>query len=448
MLKLARRRGLSKAAVQKIDRLVELLSAHDRHCWDIGDLVNQLVQSHRVPLSAIGKKVSYSKSHLSELAATARFFSPDERTANFHDSLLARRVFVRFPAINMPLTEIRDHIADMQGKRPGEVKAHFMRLLTERERKSALTELVEGQSLAELSQCFNDDWRNVIPRLPDKSVKVFNADPPFGGYGWGDEGGYLSTRAESSGLRTESDANASDEALEVTLALFDLCLPKLKDGGCLLLWQPGAKSDSPVVLDKAARSGWELPVALTWLKSNTGIVAEDYPYAPTTERILVFVSRGTKLVKHEYGLSRSDVLSYPSETVQASRDVRSGKLPPGSVHMFEKPIALMEHLIRKHSYAGELVVDCFGCSGSACIAAERLGRRWVYVERNKTNFEWGRSRVIASAKPTAIQKKLAIAPLAADRLAHTGCPQGFSAESPIPRPSSIGHQPLGNLAQA
>jgi len=176
-----------------------------------------------VPLSAISKKVSYSKSHLSELAATARFFSPDERTANFQDSLLARRVFVRFPAINMPITEIRDRIADMQGKRPGEVKAYFMHLLTERERERALTELDNSRPVAPLTQCFNDDWRNVVPQLPDKSVKVFNADPPFGGYGWGDEGGYLSTRAESSGLRTESDANASDEAMEVTLALYRRC---------------------------------------------------------------------------------------------------------------------------------------------------------------------------------------------------------------------------------
>jgi len=396
MLKLARRRGLSRAAVAKLDRLVELLTAHDQHCWDIGDLVNQLVQSHRVPLSSVCKKVSYSKSHLSELAATARFFPPDERTANFQDSLLARRVFVRFPAIGMPITEIRDLIAKMQGKRPGEVKAYFMHLLTERQRERALMENRKGRTAAESNQCFNDDWRSIVPRLPEKSVKIFNADPPFGGYGWGDDGGYLSTRAESSGLRTESDANTSDEALEITLALFDLCLPKIKDGGCLLLWQPGAKPDSRLILENAAQKGWELPVALTWVKSNTGIVAEDYPYAPTTERILVFVPRGTKLIKHEYDLSRSDVLTYPSETIQASRDVRSGRLPPRSVHMFQKPIALMEHLLRKHSYPGELVVDCFGCSGTACIAAEQLARRWIYIERNEANFAWGRQRVEAS----------------------------------------------------
>src|SRR5688500_6509083 len=60
MLRTARRRGVSRSATAKLDRLVELLAAHDLHCWDIGDLVNQLVQSHRVPLSAVSEKVNYS----------------------------------------------------------------------------------------------------------------------------------------------------------------------------------------------------------------------------------------------------------------------------------------------------------------------------------------------------------------------------------------------------
>lgn len=387
------RRGISRTAREKLDRLGTLLRVHDRQRWEIGDLVNQLVQSHRVSLSVISEKVNYSKPHLSELAATARFFGPDERTANFQDSLLARRVFTRFPALGIPITAIRDEIAKLHGKRPGEVKAHFMRRLTEAQtanvaRQSSATARAECSN-----RCFHDDWRNVVPTLPDRSVKIFNADPPFGGYRWGDGGGYRSTRAESSGLRTDSDANSTEQAMEVTLALFGLCLPKLQKGGCLLLWQPGARPDSPAILERAAATGCDTPVALTWVKSNTGIVAEDNPYAPTTERLLIFVPRGTRLVKHEYDLSRSDVLMFPSETIQASRDVRTGKRPPNEVHMFQKPLALMEHLVRKHSYEGELLVDCFGCSGTACQAAGRLGRRWLYIERNAANFEWGQRRL-------------------------------------------------------
>jgi DNA modification methylase len=396
-------RGFSKKAMAKLLRLNELISEHDSRCWEIGDLVTELVHSHRMPLSVIAKLVNYSKPRLSEFSTTARFFSPEQRTANFQDSLMTRRMFVRFPALSLTPMEIRDHISGMHGKRPGEIKAYFARLHASSHAARAGREQVSTHLSGLAGRCFKSDWRDVIPSMPDRSIKIINADPPFGGYSWRLDGGYISSRAESSGLRTDADANSDAEAAEVTLELFKLCLPKLAEGGCMLLWQPGARPDNPAVMEAATNNGWESPLALTWLKSNTGVAAEDCPYAPTTERILVFVPKGTKLVKHEYDLSRSDVLSFPSETIQASRDMRSGKSPPRSVHMFQKPTALMEHLLRKHSHPGELIVDCFGCSGSACVAAENLGRRWVYVERNAENFAWAKSNLMARPRePTAL----------------------------------------------
>ena len=391
------RKGYSKAAVLKVDRLSRLIAAHDACCWQIGDLVTELVLSHRMPLAVVARKVSYSKPRLSEFSTTARFFKPEHRTANFQDCLMARRMFVRFPGLGLTAVEIRDQIAAMHGKRPSEIKAYFARKHAAAEASRA----TQGPDIPEATQaggCFHSDWRDVIPTIPDRSIKMINADPPFGGYSWQTDGGYLSSRSGSSGLRTESDANSDAEAMEVTLDLFRLCLPKLKDGGCLLLWQAGAKPDNPAVIETVAACGWESPLALTWLKSNTGVAAEDSPYAPTTERILIFVPRGQKLIKHERDMSRSDVLSFPSETISASRDFRMGNMPPRTVHMFQKPNALMEHLIRKHSYPGELIVDCFGCSGSCCIAAERLGRQWLYIESNADNFEWGRHRLAAEIR--------------------------------------------------
>ena len=388
------REGYSKAAVLKVDKLSQLIASHDACCWQIGDLVTELVLSHRMPLAVVARKVNYSKPRLSEFSTTARFFKPEQRTANFQDCLMARRMFVRFPGLGLTALEIRDQIGAMHGKRPSEIKAYFARQYAAAEASRA-TRAPSVPVAMQAGRCLHSDWRKVIPAIPDGSIKIINADPPFGGYSWQADGGYLSSRSGSSGLRTESDANNDAEATRVTLDLFRLCLPKLKDGGCLLLWQPGARPDSPAVMETAAACGWESPLALTWLKSNTGVAAEDSPYAPTSERILIFVPKGKKLIKHERDMSRSDVLAFASETVSASRDFRLGKASPRTFHMFQKPVALMEHLIRKHSYPGELVVDCFGCSGSCCIAAERLGRQWVYVESNEDNFEWGRQRLLA-----------------------------------------------------
>ena len=49
-------------------------------------------------------------------------------------------------------------------------------------------------------------------------------------------------------------------------------------------------------------------------------------------------------------------------------------------HPAEKPLDLLEHAISATSYPGDIVLDCFGGSGSTGAAAIRLGRRAVLME--------------------------------------------------------------------
>jgi DNA modification methylase len=45
-----------------------------------------------------------------------------------------------------------------------------------------------------------------------------------------------------------------------------------------------------------------------------------------------------------------------------------------------KPVELMERSIRNSSRPGDVVLDCFGGSGSTLIAAEKAGRRCFTME--------------------------------------------------------------------
>jgi len=49
-------------------------------------------------------------------------------------------------------------------------------------------------------------------------------------------------------------------------------------------------------------------------------------------------------------------------------------------HPAEKPAAMLEHAIEATTYPGDVVLDCFGGSGSTALAALRLGRRTVSME--------------------------------------------------------------------
>lgn len=49
-------------------------------------------------------------------------------------------------------------------------------------------------------------------------------------------------------------------------------------------------------------------------------------------------------------------------------------------HPAEKPAAMLEHAIEATTYPGDIVLDCFGGSGSTALAALKLGRRTVSME--------------------------------------------------------------------
>ncbi len=77
----------------------------------------------------------------------------------------------------------------------------------------------------------------------------------------------------------------------------------------------------------------------------------------------------------------TDVWDFP--TVQAYR----GK------HVCEKPVALMEHIIAASSRPGAVVLDCFAGSASTGVAALRLGREFIGIEKDEAWVRRGRERL-------------------------------------------------------
>lgn len=60
----------------------------------------------------------------------------------------------------------------------------------------------------------------------------------------------------------------------------------------------------------------------------------------------------------------------------------------------QKPLALLERIIKMSSPPGGLVLDCFMGSGTTLEAAERLGRRWIGIDCGKYAVHLARKRMI------------------------------------------------------
>jgi site-specific DNA-methyltransferase (adenine-specific) len=65
-------------------------------------------------------------------------------------------------------------------------------------------------------------------------------------------------------------------------------------------------------------------------------------------------------------------------------------------HPTQKPIALLLDWIAKFTEPGELVLDPFMGSGTTGIACERLGRRFIGIEKDPKYFELACARITAA----------------------------------------------------
>ena len=120
----------------------------------------------------------------------------------------------------------------------------------------------------------------------------------------------------------------------------------------------------------------ELKNLVVWNKTNGGMGAF---YRSKHELIFVY-KQGTAAHTNSFGLGetgryRTNVWDYAG--ISSIGANRSEEL---AMHPTVKPVALIADAIRDCSRRGEIVLDCFGGSGSTLIAAEKTGRNARLIE--------------------------------------------------------------------
>lgn len=366
-------------------------------------------------IKRIGQAVNYSESRLSQFRSNYLLFPTPESRLGMHFSacLEARKVYLRLPkAIKQEvsptqvLREIKDKKLTVRG-----AAAHFNKQALKDANEQALdrykADLANNPTLR--GKALNDDCLNVLQRMPDKSVKLIHADPPYCEFWKADHQGYESGRESVNGLRTDCANNTATEAVPLMLKMFQLARRVVRDDGCLVFWSAGMHPDRPEIVAAARASGWECRFAGFWKKRLTQPGNFSWPWTTSVERFLVWYPVGGQdPFDHSQELPRTDVITpddldeiaaFKSPSQSAHGDFLSGHKNIGDVHMFEKPIALCRYFIQKLTYAGDPVVDLFGCSGNFCIAAEQEMRPWTYIELDQTNFKWGVGRIYDAMRP-------------------------------------------------
>jgi site-specific DNA-methyltransferase (adenine-specific) len=81
-------------------------------------------------------------------------------------------------------------------------------------------------------------------------------------------------------------------------------------------------------------------------------------------------------------------LYYPTNILEFSNAAHKGKL-----HPTQKPVELLEYLIKTYTNENETVLDnCMG-SGSTGVACKNLNRKFIGIELDNTYFEIAKKRI-------------------------------------------------------
>ena len=85
-------------------------------------------------------------------------------------------------------------------------------------------------------------------------------------------------------------------------------------------------------------------------------------------------------------------------TKQPTTIISFDKIRRGSLHPTQKPVALMEYLIRTYTREGETVLDnCMG-SGTTGVACVNTGRKFIGIERDSNYFAIASERIAAAER--------------------------------------------------
>lgn len=234
--------------------------------------------------------------------------------------------------------------------------------------------------MLEINKIHQGDCLGLMKEIPDKSVDMILCDLPYG-----------TTR------------NKWDSVIDLTL-LWKEYERIIKDNGAILLF---AQVPFNVVLGnsnlKLLKYEW------IWEKdSGTGFLNSKKMPLKIHENILVFYKKppcynpqmrtgfkpyeikkghhGSNYGSDKGAITKSNGERYPISLIQYKRDKEK-------IHPTQKPIALLEYLIKTYTNENDLVLDnCMG-SGSTGVAAINTNRNFIGIEKDKHYCEIARKRI-------------------------------------------------------
>ena len=127
-------------------------------------------------------------------------------------------------------------------------------------------------------------------------------------------------------------------------------------------------------------------------KYNPQLIKRDKPIKSGGNSIQARVYSGFKCM--ENGNEYKKTYDYKNPITLIEFD----KVRKGALHPTQKPVALLEYLIRTYTNEGETVLDFTMGSGSTGVACVNTNRRFIGIELDDKYFEIAKQRIDAAIR--------------------------------------------------
>jgi DNA modification methylase len=250
------------------------------------------------------------------------------------------------------------------------------------------------------SRIIHGDSLTAMAKLPAGSVQLVVADPPY-----------------FQVLNQEWDQQwpRARAYLDWSLAWLKQATRVLREDGLLYCFgQLGKREHTFLHLMSEAARRWQFHDLITWDRV-VGYNERRNSFTPATELILV-LRKGDqpKFNKHAVRepYDRATITEYLRDPRYKDKAARRRHLEQGKFatnvwripslkgnssekcgHPAQKPLRLVERIIRSSSDPGDLVLDPFLGSGTTAVAARQLGRRFVGIEKSAVYVRMARLRL-------------------------------------------------------
>jgi DNA modification methylase len=239
------------------------------------------------------------------------------------------------------------------------------------------------QANIESVNLMNQDCLSYLPALPDESIDLVVTDPP-----------YYKIVSD----KWDHQWKLESEYLTWCRQWTQECVRVLKPGGCLYVWGTTKtdtflryKLDVLNLIPELVYQNW-----IIWAYDWGGRTKKKFP---RKHEDLLMYSKGKTFRFNDYDIR----VPYKME-----KNVRAGKEnnPRGKIptdvwtmnnhttskeycgwHPTQKPIRLLERVIKAHTNPGDAVLDVFSGSGSTAVACINLDRQFFGCELNQTYYQ-------------------------------------------------------------